>query len=155
MLLINIKYFTLTRLLYLKNSNSYLKKIIKHLAIESNCLDILTLQFILKISVRKKYNMPKRWLLILRKNEVNYKTGYSFFFHLFFAISWVAAAAYGGSQARGWMGASDVGLRQSHSNSGSELLFDLHHRSWERYILSPLRKAGDRTCNLMFPSRIH
>ena len=38
----------------------------------------------------------------------------------FFAISWAAPAAYGGSQARGWIGAVATGLRQSHSNAGSE-----------------------------------
>ena len=45
------------------------------------------------------------------------------FIHLFFglfAISWAAPAAYGGSQARGPIGAVATGLRQSHSNVGSE-----------------------------------
>ena len=37
------------------------------------------------------------------------------------AISWAAPAAYGGSQARGGFGAVATGLRQSHSNAGSEL----------------------------------
>ena len=37
-----------------------------------------------------------------------------------FAISWAALAAYGGSQARGLIGAVSAGLRQSHSNVGSE-----------------------------------
>ena len=37
-----------------------------------------------------------------------------------FAISWAAPAAYGGSQARGLIGAVATGLRQSHSNAGSE-----------------------------------
>jgi len=36
------------------------------------------------------------------------------------AISWAAPAAYGGSQARGGIGAVATGLRQSHSNAGSE-----------------------------------
>jgi len=36
------------------------------------------------------------------------------------AISWAAPAAYGGSQARGWIGAVATGLHQSHSNAGSE-----------------------------------
>jgi len=44
---------------------------------------------------------------------------HSFFFGLF-AISWAAPVAYGGSQARGPIGAVASGLRQSHSNSGSE-----------------------------------
>ena len=36
------------------------------------------------------------------------------------AISWAAPAAYGGSQARGRIGAAATSLRQSHSNAGSE-----------------------------------
>ena len=36
------------------------------------------------------------------------------------AISWAAPTAYGGSQARGRIGAVATGQRQSHSNSGSE-----------------------------------
>ena len=36
------------------------------------------------------------------------------------AISWAAPAAYGGSQVRGRIGAVATGLRQSHSNAGSE-----------------------------------
>ena len=41
----------------------------------------------------------------------------SFFF---FAISWAAPAAYGGSQARGQIGAVATGLNHSHSNAGFE-----------------------------------
>ena len=43
------------------------------------------------------------------------------FFFCLFAVSWAAPAAYGGSQARGQIGAVAIGLRQSHSNVGSEL----------------------------------
>ena len=49
---------------------------------------------------------------------------YLFFFVVvvvvFLAISWAAPAACGGSQARGRIGAVATGLRQSHSNMGSE-----------------------------------
>ena len=38
-----------------------------------------------------------------------------------FVFSWAASVAYGGSQARGPIGAVAAGLRQSHSNSRSEL----------------------------------
>ena len=31
----------------------------------------------------------------------------------------------------------------------------LHHSLWQRRILNPQSEAGDRTCNLMVPSRIH
>ena len=37
-----------------------------------------------------------------------------------FAISWAAPAAYGGSQARGRIGAVAASLNHSHSNAGSE-----------------------------------
>ena len=38
----------------------------------------------------------------------------------FFAFSWAAPEAYGGSQASGLIGAVAAGPRQSHSNAGSE-----------------------------------
>ena len=43
-----------------------------------------------------------------------------FFFFCLFAISWVAPSAYGGSLARGQIGAVATSLHQSHSNVGSE-----------------------------------
>ena len=43
------------------------------------------------------------------------------FIYCLLAISWAAPAAHGGSQARGRIGAAATGLRQSHSNAGSEL----------------------------------
>ena len=43
-----------------------------------------------------------------------------FFFFVFFAFSRAALEAYGGSQARGTIGAVATGLRQSHSNVGSK-----------------------------------
>jgi len=48
--------------------------------------------------------------------------GFNFFFFFFclFAISWAAPAAYEGSQTRGPIGPVATGLRQSHSNTGSE-----------------------------------
>ena len=45
---------------------------------------------------------------------------YLFIYFCLFAISWAAPAAYGGSQTRGLIGAVAAGLRQSHSNAGSE-----------------------------------
>ena len=47
--------------------------------------------------------------------------GLFFFFFFFWAISWATSAAYGGSQARGPVGAVAFGLCQSHSNMGSKL----------------------------------
>ena len=45
---------------------------------------------------------------------------YFFIFFVFLLFLWAAPAAYEGSQARGLIGAVATGLRQSHSNSGSE-----------------------------------
>ena len=42
------------------------------------------------------------------------------FILFFFAFSKAASAAYGGCQARGPIGVVATGLRQSHSNTGSE-----------------------------------
>ena len=42
------------------------------------------------------------------------------FIFVFFAFSWAAPTAYGGSQARGLIGAVATDLCQSHSNAGSE-----------------------------------
>ena len=33
-------------------------------------------------------------------------------------------------------------------------VWDLHHGSWQRWILNPLSEARDRTHNLMVPSQI-
>ena len=76
--------------------------------------------------------------------------GIFFFFFCLFAISWAAPVAYGGSQARGPIGAVATGLHQRHSNAGSEPC----HSSQQRQILNPLSEARDRTRNLMVPSRI-
>ena len=42
------------------------------------------------------------------------------FIYLFFVFSRAAPMAYGGSQARGRIGAVVISLHQSHSNTGSE-----------------------------------
>ena len=64
--------------------------------------------------------------------------------------------AYGGSQARGLIGAVATGLHQSHSNAASESrVCDLHHSSRQRRILNPLSQARNRTRNLMVLSQIH
>ena len=47
-------------------------------------------------------------------------TSFFFFFFFFFCIFRAAPAAYGGSQARGLIGAVAAGLHHSHSNMGSE-----------------------------------
>jgi len=44
-----------------------------------------------------------------------------FFFFVFLLFLWAASAAYGGSQARGLIGAVAAGLCQSHSNASRYL----------------------------------
>ena len=44
------------------------------------------------------------------------------FFFFFFSVSWATPEAYGGSQARGQIGAVAASLCQSHSNMGSQPL---------------------------------
>ena len=74
------------------------------------------------------------------------------FIYGLFAFSRAAPSAYGGSQARSLIRAVATGLCQSHSNSGSNHVCDLHHSSRQRQILNPLSKARDQTRNLMVPS---
>ena len=64
---------------------------------------------------------------ILKSNNaywiaVYLKIFYFFIFlvFVFFAMSWTAPTAYGGSQARGQIGAAASSLHQSHSNAGSQ-----------------------------------
>ena len=55
------------------------------------------------------------------KNEHERKTQFLFIylFIVFLLFLWAAPAAYGGSQARGPIGAVATGLRQSYSNARS------------------------------------
>ena len=72
---------------------------------------------------------------------------------LFFWLFRAVPEAYGGSQARGPMGAIAASLHHSHSHARSELLCKLHS-SWQRQILSPLSRARDRTLVLMESSQV-
>ena len=57
------------------------------------------------------------------KCQVNTRQVYCLFVCVcvFFAISWAAPMAYGGSHARGLIGAVAAGLHHIHSNVGSKL----------------------------------
>ena len=98
------------------------------------------------------------WILVRLLNAEPRKELLGFaFFLLFFvvvAISWAAPTAYGGSQARGPIGAVATGLHQGHSNTGSELRLQPTPQLTQRRIVNPLSKGRDRTRNLMVPSRI-
>ena len=85
------------------------------------------------------WNSPRLFLLII------------FVFCLFRATP----AAYGGSQARGLIGAIAAGLHHSHSHARSELRLPPTPSSWQHRILNPLGEARDWIHNLMVPSQIH
>ena len=59
---------------------------------------------------------------------------------------------YGGSQARGPVGATALAYITAAATSDLSHVFHLHHSSQQ--ILNPLSEASDRTRNLMVPSRI-
>ena len=77
-----------------------------------------------------------------------------FIFFGLFAFSRAAPTAYGGSQARGWIGAVAVSLHQSHSNVGSKSRLQPTPQLTAMPTLNPLGEAGNRTRNLMVPSQI-
>ena len=72
------------------------------------------------------------WIFMETINKVHF---FSPFFLFFFRSP---PTAYGGSQAKGQIGATTAGLG---------------HSSWQHWILSPLSQARDQTHNLMVPSR--
>ena len=76
-----------------------------------------------------------------------------FFFGLF-AFSRATPAAYGGSQARGPIGAVAAGLHQSHSNVGSEPHLQLAPQLTAMPDLYPLSKVSDQIYVFMDTSRV-
>ena len=76
---------------------------------------------------RKKSTIP--WLLgnlqsrvaVVNNTGVEHPYHLTSFFLFFFVFSRATPAAYGGSQAMGWIRAVAAGQHQSHSNIGSEL----------------------------------
>ena len=81
---------------------------------------------------QKQEQQKKTTIRSLQENTAGpsyyYYLKFLFFYFLFlfiyffclFVFSRAAAVAYGGSQARGLIGAATDGLQQSHSNAGSE-----------------------------------
>ena len=61
-------------------------------------------------------------MFIFSSVGLNMKVKNSISFFVFMLFLWATPTAYGGSQARGLIRAVAPGLRQSHSNSGSEQL---------------------------------
>ena len=84
----------------------------------------------------------------------NYFPSLSVFFFVFvfvfvfsFFLFRAELAAYGGSQARGLIGAIADSLCHSHSNSRSKPPLDVHHSLQQ--ILDALIKPRDQTCIIM------
>ena len=67
--------------------------------------------------------------------------------YIYFLLFRAAPAAYGHSQARDLIRAAAASLPHSH-------ICNLHHSSWQRWILNPLIEVRDRARNLMVPSQI-
>ena len=80
------------------------------------------------------------------------------FFFLFFPflLFRAAPAAYGGSQATGYIRAAAAGLQHSHSQSHSNARSEprLRPTPQQHRILNPPSKARDRTHTIMVPSHI-
>jgi len=93
-------------------------------------------------------NIPQgQRLIIIKKLESKQVLIYpkiSFFSFFFFFLFRAVPAAYGGSRARGLIGAVAAGLFHSHSNARSEPSLQT----------APELKARDQTCNLMVSSWI-
>ena len=74
---------------------------------------------------------------------------------IYFCLFRAAPTAYGGSQARGLIGAVVAGLYHSCSNMGSELHLLPTPQLTAMPDPKPMEQGQDRSCNLMVPSRIH
>ena len=85
---------------------------------------------------------------ISTSNDATWKPFFFFFWSFVFCLFRATPAAYGGSQARGLIGAVATGLHHSHSNARSSHVCDLRHSSWQHRIPNPLIEA----CNLMVSS---
>jgi len=80
-----------------------------------------------------------------------------FFFFFFFCLFGAAAEAYGSSQSSSLIRAESADLCHTHSSTRSEPshVCNLHHCSWQHWILNPLNEVRDRNCVLMDTSRLH
>ena len=79
------------------------------------------------------------------------------FWSLYFFFFFLRATpeAYGGSQARGQIGAVATSLATATAVPDPSCICDLHQSSQKRWILNPLSEARDRTCVLMDTSQTH
>ena len=80
---------------------------------------------------------------------------YLFIFIYLFLLFRAAPMAYGGSQAKGLIRPTAAGLlAYAIAMPDPSYVYDLHHRSWQHWILNPLSETGNQTHNLMVPGWI-
>ena len=77
------------------------------------------------------------------------------FYFLFLVFFRAAPTAYGGSQARGLIGAVTAGLRQSHSNARFELCLQSISQLMATLDPQPTERGQGWNLRLMVPSCIH
>jgi len=65
----------------------------------------------------------------------------AFFFFFFFWIFRAISAAYGGSQARVKLELQPLAYTTAAATRDPSYICDLHHSSWQRWILNPLSEA--------------
>ena len=62
---------------------------------------------------------------------------------LFFFMA--APAAYGNSQAKGWIGAATEAYATAMATPDSRHIFDLRHTLWQCQVFNPMSRARDFT----------
>ena len=77
-----------------------------------------------------------------------------FLFCFWFCLFRAVLAVYGSPRARGRIRAASAGLHHSQATRDPSRICDLHHNSWQCWILSPLSEARDQTHILMDTSRV-
>ena len=91
---------------------------------------------------------PRKWML-MRSASV------FVIHHITTTVTRNMFAAYGGSQARGLIGAVAATYSRATATPDPSPVCDLYHSPWQRQILNPLSEARDQTRNLMVPNWIH
>ena len=79
--------------------------------------------------------------------QLNFALNMNFFF--FFCLFRAASVAYGGSQARSWIGATASGYTTATAKHDPSWVCNPHRSSQQCQILNPLSEARDRTWVLM------
>ena len=80
---------------------------------------------------------------------------YYYYYYYYYLLFRAASVAYGGSQARGPIGAVATTYTTVTAMPDPSHVYDLHHSPRQHQILNPLSKARDRTFALTDTSQIH